>query len=371
MTSKKRTVIISAVLTVIGIVIFTILQLRLYIHFTFFTDFTVKIITDLSLWWHHIWQVSECNNKELLSDFRGYGITISSGIFTSAFVTFLIARGDYSYERRKSLENMFSAAEELQRAFMKIKYIFPDEPYKLVRDLLGEIDSNESSEKNNQYFREQFKSVEDPERAKEMYDAYYSPISHDAEIKFKEYLWKQTKDDVKELFTTPESKEEYLDKECRKKIEKYNQELDDTMKSYITFKDVRTKEITSAYGCLDFVFANKSIRKHIFEKLYEKQIKQVKKIKSRISYFEAYFADNGANKSLLFDWVWELQNSLVSENENAYYRQYQYDIDCEIVQILVYTYGKVNPEEFPDKKHYLITTKPSCMERIMQTQSEE
>lgn len=143
------------------------------------------------------------------------------------------------------------------------------------------------------------------------------------------------------------------------------------MKSYIIFKEVRTKELTAAYGGLDFAFANKSIRQHIFEKLYEKQTKQVNKIKSRIYYFELYFASNGVNKATLFDWVWELQSSLVSEDENAYYRQYLYDVDSEIVQVLIYAYGKVNPEEIPDKKHYLITTKPGWMERMIQSQSEE
>lgn len=350
MESKKSTVIISAALTVLGVAVFTFLQFRMYRYFHFFDNYP---------------------NRELLSIWKGYAITISSGIFTSAFVTFLIARGDYLYERRKSLENMYLESEELQRTFAKIKYIFLDEPKELVRDLLGEIDGNGGHEEQNKNLQEQLKDIEDPDKAKKIHDTFYLQDKHDAEIKFKEYLWDHTKDDIKEIFTTSESKEEYLDKECKKKIEKYNQELDDVMKSYIIFKEVRTKELTAAYGDLDFVFANKSIRQHIFEKLYEKQTKQVNKIKNRIYYFESYFAGNGANKALLFDWVWELQSSLVSEDENAYYRQYLHDIDSEIVQVLIYAYGKVNPEAIPDKKHYFITTKTGWMERMIQSQSEE
>lgn len=350
MTSKKSTVIISAALTVLGVAVFTFLQFRMYRYFYFFDNYP---------------------NRELLSIWKGYAITISSGIFTSAFVTFLIARGDYFYERRKSLENMYLESEELQRAFAKINYIFPDEPKELVRDLLGEIDGNERHEEQNKNLQEQLKNIEAPDKAKEIHDAFYLQDKHDAEIKFKEYLWEHTKDDMKEFFTTPESKEEYLDKECKMKIEKYSQELDDVMKSYITFKEVRTKELTAAYGGLDFVFANKSIRQHIFEKLYEKQTKQVKKIKNRIYYFESYFAGNGANKALLFDWVWKLQESLTSEDENAYYRQYMYEVDNEMVQVLVYANGKANESEFQDKKRYLITTKPGWMERMMQAQGEE
>lgn len=367
MTSKKLTVIISAVLTAIGIIVFTILQFNLYRYMILFVDSTV----DFYLKWSHALQIWASNNSKLLFQWDGYGKTISSGLFTSAFVTFLIARGDYLYERQKSLINMYLESEELQRSFSRIKYIFPDEPKKLIRDLLSEIDSNESSKKTNQYFQEQFKNIGDTQKAKEMYETYCSPISHKAEMKFKEYLWEHTEDSLKELFTNPEDKKEYLDKECKNKTEKYIQELNDVMESYITFKEVRTKGITAAYGDLDFIFANKSIRKHIFEKLYEKQIKQVDKIKNRIYYFESYFAGDGTNRASLFDWVWELQSSLVSEDENAYYRQYLYDVDCEIVQILIYAYGKVNPEEIPEKEHYLITSKPDWMKRMMQAQGGE
>lgn len=367
MTSKKSTVIISATLTAIGIIVFTILQFELYRYVILFVDNIVGFYLKLS----HTLQIWASSNSKLLSQWDGFGKTISSGIFTSAFVTFLIGRGDYLYERQKSLINMYLESEELQRAFAKIKYIFPDEPYELIRDLLGELDSNESSEKANQFFRKQFENIENPEKAKEMYEAYYSSISHIAETKFKEYIWKHTEVNIKEMFASDiEAKEKYLDEKCREKIEKYNQELEEVMKSYITFKDVRTKELTAAYGNLDFVFANKSIRKHIFEKLYEKQTKQVKKIKEHIFYFESYFKGNGENKSLLFERVWELQSSLVSEDENAYYRQYLYDVDSEMVQVLIYTYGKVKPEEIPDKKRYLITSKPGWFKRMMQTQGE-
>jgi hypothetical protein len=346
MTSKKSTVIISAVLTILGVIAFTFLQFRLYRYLCLFENF---------------------NNRELLSLLKQYGLTISSGIFTSAFVTFLIARGDYLYERRESLENIYLESEEMQRAFMKIKYIFPDEPKELVRDLLGEIDSNESAKKRNKYLLKQLKNVEDSGQAQEIYDMSHSKITHDAEIRFKKYLWEHTDDDVKKSFTTPKVKRKYLDKECKRKIEKYDRELEEVMRSYITFDDVRTKELSSAYGNLNFIFANKSIRQHIFDNLYQKQIEQVKRIKNRIYYFNLYFEGNGAKKSLLFDWVWELQESLTSEDGNFYYRQYQYDIDREMTQILVYTYGKVNTEEIPQKKRYIITSKPDWMERMIHT----
>ncbi len=347
MTSKKSTVIISVVLTILGVITFTFLQFRMYRYLNLFEDF---------------------KNRELLSLWKQYGLTISSGIFTSAFVTFLIARGDYLYERRKSLENMYLESEELQRAFMKIKYIFPDEPKELVRNLLGELDCNENAKRHNKHLLKQLKNVEDAGVTQEICDLFLDKITHDAEIRFKEYLWERTDDDVKKIFTTSKAKKKYLNEELKKKIEKYNQELEDAMKSYIAFNDVRTRELSSTYGNLNFIFANKSIRQHIFYNLYQKQTKQIKAIKNKIYHFNLYFKGHGANKSLLFDWVWELQESLTSEDENAYYRQYQYDVDYEITQVLVYAYGKVNKNEFPNKQNYLITTKHGWIERVKPTE---
>lgn len=350
MTSKKSTVVISAVLTILGMAVFTFLQFRMYRYFHFFENY---------------------QDRELLLIWKGYGITISSGIFTSAFVTFLIARGDYLYERKRSLENIYLESEELQRSFKRIKYIFPDEPKELACDLLNEIDENERYERQNNILAEQLNKMEASDKKREIYDMFWHTITHESEIKFKNYLWEHTKDDIKKFYTTSESKEEFLDKECKKKIEKYNQELDDAIQSYITFKNVRTKEITAAYSSLDFIFGNKSIRQHIFEKLYKKQIDQVNKIKKRINYFESWIESNRANRAALFNGVWELQTSLINENEIAYYRQYLYDVDCEMVQVLIYAYGKVDPEEIPDEKDYLITTKPDWIERLMQDQNEK
>ena len=350
MTSKKWTVIISAYLTVLGLVVFTFFHFGIYRYF-------------------HI--LESYPNRELLSIWKGYVITISSGVFTSAFVTLLVAESDYLYGRRRALENIYYASEDLQRVFGKIKYIFPDEPIELVSNLLGEIDGNARSEEYNLHFKEQLKNFNDPDGAKKLYDECHMPITHDAQNKFKEYIWEHTEEKIKKDYNDPQMKKDYLDSVCKKKIEQYREQLDDAMKSYVMFNEVRTKELGSTYSELNFIFANKSIRQDIYNKLYRKQVEQINMIKQTNFHFNLYFEGKGGNRAVMLDFVWKLQESLTSEDENAYYRQYMYEVDNEMVQVLVYANGKANESEFQDKKRYLITTKPGWMERMMQVQSEE
>lgn len=55
-----------------------------------------------------------------LSDLRQLGIAIMEGLFTSAFVAFLISAGEYKNERTEALENVYFAAEDLECGFSKI-----------------------------------------------------------------------------------------------------------------------------------------------------------------------------------------------------------------------------------------------------------
>ena len=162
----------------------------------------------------------------------------------------------------------------------------------------------------------------------------------------------------------PFQKKDYLDKICAEKIEKYNEQLEETMKSFLRFQEVRTGSITAAYGKMDFIFANKSIRTNIYNKLYRKLYDMTNLIKNRNLHFDMYFSGNGGNRAVQCGIVWKLQEKLLSENEDFYYRQFDFDITTERVQVLVYANGKVNKREFPELKDYMLCTKPGYMEKM-------
>ena len=135
--NKKGTLYISGIIAIIGIAGFIILQFRCYELIGVF------------------------GGTEFLSNLRQLGIVVTSGLFTSALVTFLISVGEYKNERVEALENIYLAVEDLEREFLKIRYFLPDEPKELVQNVLGELDNNESNMRFNKHLAESVSKFED------------------------------------------------------------------------------------------------------------------------------------------------------------------------------------------------------------------
>lgn len=214
-----------------------------------------------------------------LSDLRQLGIAIMGGLFTSACVTFLISIGEYKNERTEALENLYFAVEDLEREFSKITYFLPDEPKELVSNLLGELDNNEQNRKFNKMLSEAVAQFKNQQEADEVYEQNCRKLEYDAQNAFRDYIWEHTDERTKEVCREPFQIKEYLDKECAEKIKIYREQLENSMKSFLRFQKVRTHDIADAYKRLDFLFANKSIRRHIHEKLYCRFWEEVKLIK--------------------------------------------------------------------------------------------
>lgn len=342
MKNKKYTIIITFVIFIAGIIWFAILQFRWYELLGFY------------------------GGTIFLSNLRQFGIVVSSGLFTSALVTFIISASEYRNERLEALENIYLAAEDLEREFLKINYFLPDEPKELVQNVLGELDNNETNIRFNKQLAEDVLRFKNQQKADEFYRINWKKLNYDAQKAFRDYVWENTNKRIKEIYTEPFQIKEYLDKECREKIEKYRNQLENAMKSYLRFQDIRTKTLTAAYGKLDFIFSNKSVRYHIYKNLYHKLVEEVDLINEKNYYFKEYFNGKGGNKALQCSFIWELQESLLSEDEYYYYRQFNFDLTKEIVQVLVYANGKANIGEYPDLNRYKLCTKPGYYDQLKQ-----
>lgn len=347
MKNKKGTLYISGVIAIIGIVGFIILQFRCY---------------EL---------IGISGGTEFLSNLKQLGIVITSGLFTSALVTFLISAVEYRNERVEALENMYLTAEDLEREFLKIKYFLPDEPKELVQSVLGELDNNESDMRFNKHLAEVTAKFENQQKADEVYSRNYMKLDYDAQNAFRDYVWQNTDERTKEVYKEPFQIKEYLDEECKKKIEKYSRQLEDAMRSFLRFQEVRTNALTAAYGEMDFLFANKSIRNRIYEKLYQRLLNEVRLIKEKNFHFQLYFDGKGGNRAVQCSFIWELQDSLLSEDENCYYQQFSFDLAVEMVQVLVYANGNANMGEFPEKNRYMLCTKPGYYQRLQKQWEED
>ncbi len=346
MKNKKCTILISALIAFAGAVGFGVLQFRLYELLGIY------------------------GGTQFLSDLRQFAMVITSGLFTSAMVTLLISISEYRNERVEALEGMYLAAMDLEREFSKIKYFLPDEPKELIQNVLGELDNNDFGSKYNENLATSVMNFQDQQKADDAYEKYHMELKHDAQMKFRDYIWEHTDECEKAALTEPFQKKDFLDRACAEKIEKYDEQLKETMKSFLRFQEVRTSAITAAYGRMDFIFANKSIRLNVYEKLYRKLFDTVNLIKKRNSHFDMFFAGRGGNRANQCEVVWELQGKLLSEDEDHYYRQFDFDITTEMVQVLVYANGKVNKGEFPKIEDYELHTKPGYFHK-MQKEWEE
>ena len=340
MKNKKCTILISALTAIAGAVGFAVLQFRLYTL------------------------VGIYGGTQFLSDFRQFAMVITSGLFTSAMVTLLISISEYRNERVEALEGMYLAAMDLEREFSKIKYFLPDEPKELIQNVLGELDSNDWDSKYNENLATSVLNFEDQQKADDAYEKYHMELKHDAQMKFRDYVWEHTDEREKTVLTEPFQKKDFLDRACAEKIEKYDEQLKETMKSFLRFQEVRTSAITAAYGRMDFIFANKSIRLNVYEKLYRKLFDMVNFVKKSNNHFELFFSGRGGNRAVQCEFVWKLQDKLLGEDEDHYYRQFDFDITTEMVQVLVYANGKVNKGEFPKIEDYMLCTKPGYMEKM-------
>lgn len=347
MKNKKSTLWISGIITIIGIAGFIILQFRCYELIGIF------------------------GGTVFLSNLRQLGIVVTSGLFTGALVTFLISVGEYKNERVEALENMYLAAEDLEQEFFKIRYFLPDEPKEIVQNVLGELYNNECNIKFNKQLLESVSKFTDKQKADEVYNQICVKLAYDAQKVFRDYVWENTDERTKEIYTESHQIKEYLDRECEEKIKKYSEQLEESMRSFLRFQEVRTNALTLAYGKIDFIFANNSVRQHIYEKLYSKLVEEVNLIKEKNYHFKLYFDGKGGNRAVQCSFIWELQESLLSEDENCYYRQFNFDLATEMVQVLVYANGKANMGEFPDLKRYMLCTKPGYYQRLKKQCEEE
>lgn len=346
MKNKKCTILISALTAIAGAVGFAILQFRLYALIGIY------------------------GGTQFLSDLRQFAMVITSGLFTSAMVTLLISISEYRNERVDALENMYLAAMDLEREFSKIKYFLPDEPKELIQNVLGELDNNDCDLKYNENLAASVLNFDDQQKADDAYEKYHMELKHDAQRAFRDYVWEHCDEREKAAMTEPFQIKDFLDRTCAEKIEKYDEQLKETMKSFLRFQEVRTSAITAAYGKMDFIFANKSIRTNVYNKLYRKLFDTVNLIKKRNSHFDMFFSGRGGNRANQCEVVWELQGKLLSEDEDHYYRQFDFDITTEMVQVLVYANGKVNKGEFPKIGDYELHTKPGYFQK-MQKEWEE
>lgn len=324
MTSKKWTIIISTILSLISIIIYLFLQFQLY-HYLGLYGGTVF-----------------CYNLRLSV------MTISSGIFTGAFVTLLISIKEYLHERKKALERLYFAANDILNAYMKLWPFFTDEPLALVAECLGEIDANNFYEETNKELLDKIPSID---------TEYLLPCSYVAKKKYKFLLLsKMKKEDILEQKTLINLDKE-LDRQYSYNTKKYIMHLEHCIDSFLELESVSCREMTIIMGDLDFIFSNKTIRSKIYKELYSIVLNTVNEVKGNLHHFKLYKSGKGDSKQQQCHIIERLQNKLFCEDDHFIYYDFCYRIDTEMTYLLKVANGKKDNNTMPDKRQFIIHSK--------------
>ena len=324
MRSKKWSIIISFIIMGVSVLIFSILNFRLY---------TISFKN---------W-IQSFVSSTALSDWKSFFIIISSGAFTSSIVTLLISISEYRVEKRIALENYADANIHFCADFYNMQYLNIDMPVNLLQG----------------YYAEQWNYPP--------IEIYQGEISAEQsrcpifETKIKEWIWDNTSEKTKELLNTDEKREEYLDSNLKSIIQKCDDEIDSIMKQYIDLGDkVSKRELNAAIGGIDFLFGNKYRKDILHKEMYEKHSEVINKIRDVAYHFKEYYKVTEGNKPVMLQFIKQIQDYLFSIEENAewriVYNRYLFEINCEIDNLLRKLYGKKKYHDEPPRiKDFTVT----------------
>ena len=261
---------------------------------------------------------------------------ISMAIFGSALLGFIISLVEYFAERKNAMENFLSVVYGYYVKFRKLKYINYDEPKELI---LGCI----SEEQHNNYVNS-FKS--------EIATELGLTITHKKRDEFISWI----EENEFTNFSENDDIEAILIQIYNQRIENYKKSFAARMDMYIELSKMDFENLSNAYGNLDFLFANSSVRKQAYISIYSSLQSYCNKILSEVYHFNMVKEGQGnfavcANKLLeLNDYFFKVEKKNNSTEEDKIVYQHLFDnLSDSLVNFQAAIYFKKNPQY--EEKH--------------------
>lgn len=227
MKAKKYIIIFTGILIIVSIIFFVFLQFRLY-H------------------WFGIYG----NGKHFLSTSRDFCLIITSGIFTSSFVSFIISIREYLDEKETALRNLSRLASLIKEKLKNIKYFVSEIPEDLAIAYFSSKDRYEKKYKQDaEFFKENNIDVK---------KLKYIQEKEENEKRFRECIWNGQPDFIKKIYNTEKARESFLDKELPNIESDYIVNVNRFIKSLHVFDNFNIYEVQESFDKLDFLFNNKS-----------------------------------------------------------------------------------------------------------------
>lgn len=225
----------------------------------------------------------ECLTSEFFRNF-------AFAILGSALLGMIMSLTEYLVVRKEALISYYSIACGIIRKLATAHYVFMREPLTMLQDYFSE-------ETDNLY------------REATEHKAKNALLAHMNET------WKQTKDIPEPEYT------KWSNNEFNARITRYKKDIEKAMQSYIEIAEVDLEPLESAYGELDFFFANWKLRKWIYNSIHC-PIRDYRNNAARKAYhFRMYLSGESDNLSDLVNMIDELQNLYfsVEKKSDGYY----------------------------------------------------
>lgn len=258
---------------------------------------------------------------------------ISMAIFGGAILGFIMSLIEYYVERQRAMEEFWLQATKVLNELKKIKYLDVDAPINLIVDAIREEDTNILQGKFHFLSEEQKISIS----AKKNLISWYEK---NGLVSFDE------KNDInmelKKLYDL--------------KMNNYKEIFLQCMNSYREASTVELGNLDNAYGNLDFIIANRYIRKKAYELIYDKLRKIVYQFQLEVYHFNLFKNGHG-NFPVCILKVFELNQEYFLQKEEKFqdyinifiFRNVFDDIEVSLEKFRCRTYRikYVEPKKIP------------------------
>lgn len=242
-------------------------------------------------------------------------------IMGSAILGGIMSLTEYIVARKQCLERYYLAAYDILRQIRKVKYVFTDEPIELIEQYFLELQNNK------------WDSILGKKESTKAKDALFTYLVN---------RWKRLVDIPEPEFT------DYAEERFRNKMEKYSEDIDEAMKSYVRISEIDLMPLENAYGELDFLFANNSVRKQIFEQIHLELREYMHSVAKQAHHFRLFLSGEADNLAVMLGKIDELQQEYFSIDENCegcdsvitVYNRFAYSMDENIEKLRCRIYGQ-------------------------------
>lgn len=201
------------------------------------------------------------------------GYDISLAVFGSALLGFIMSLVEYFTERRKAMEQFWVEARRILAQFREAKCIKFNEPEDMVVSCIVENYNNKLAQEYNLVGSNWWGITE----------------SHDNQNRFIQWL---TEHEVMS-FSEDDDISAILNKIYENRMDLYEDTVKSVINNYIELSKISLSELDNAYGNLNFIFANKSIRLKAYNEIFDKIRKIRNKIIMETFHFNLWKEDKG------------------------------------------------------------------------------